>query len=131
MKKSSIIIYALAFTLMASVLLNAWLIRKSANCQHIPIEKQIWDSHKLSPEKYPVKGLTRDELKNMMDEIDKDEKRTDFINILAVDVIDRNRVKITTGQMNAPLSGGGRIFYFYRNKNGWELDKTSLSAWVS
>lgn len=67
----------------------------------------------------------------MLDQIDYSEKELNDRCVLSVQVLAKDIVEITTGRLEGPLSGGGRIFRFNRTPTGWELDEKRIGGWVS
>jgi len=51
--------------------------------------------------------------------------------VLSVRVLGKDVVEITTGRLEGPLSGWGRIIRFNRTPTGWKLDEKRGGGWVS
>lgn len=82
-----------------------------------------WFTRSLRGPEYPIDGLTSFDLKTMLDLIDKVENDDENRRILSVDVLDSNRVKITTGRVTGNLGGTGSTFLFIRSGKEWKIDQ--------
>ena len=80
---------------------------------------------------YPVDGLTLADLSTICAAIDTNESDPQNRRILNVEMMDRNHVLIQTGIMKGGLWGGGRMFQFRRETDGWVIESDKTSSWVS
>ncbi len=78
---------------------------------------------------YPVDGLSMSDLATMLEQVSKEDCKSQNKRILAVEMMDRNHVLIQTGIMVGGLAGGGLTFRFTRTADGWKLDERG--SWVS
>ena len=70
------------------------------------------------------------EILSQMPNFPKD--KPDESGILFVEVCDDTHVSIQAGQVEGPLSGGGRNLGFIKTRNGWKFDQRSRNAsWCS
>lgn len=129
--KTKWIIGTLGILLVASLVGNAWLGATLRTYRYNFNHGWFTYSDEGCPE-YPIVGLPSADLKQMLDQIvATDEQRPEDKYILFLEVLSADKVDITTGRQDAPLSGGGRIFRFNKTADGWILDHNSQSIWVS
>jgi len=121
----------LALLLVASLAGNTWLGATLRAYRYNVSQGWFTYSHEGAPD-YPIVGLTSADLRHIMEQIDAtDEKRPEDKCVLFIEVLSADKVDITTGRQNAPLSGGGRTFRFNKTPDGWVLDNKSYAIWVS
>ena len=80
---------------------------------------------------YPVDGLSIADLSTICAAIDMNESDPQNRRILNVDMMDNKHVVIQTGIMKGGLWGGGRIFQFRKDENGWVIEPDKTSHWIS
>ncbi len=129
--KTKWIVGTLGVLLVASLAGNAWLGATLRACRYNVSQGWFKYSREGAPE-YPITGLTSSDLRQMMEQIDAtDGERAEDKCVLFIEVLSADKVEITTGRQDAPLSGGGRIFRFNKTAAGWELDVARHGIWVS
>ena len=129
--KTKWIIGTLGVLLVASLAGNAWLGATLRAYRYNVNHSWFTYSYEGAPE-YPIVGLPSADLKQMVDQIAAtDEQRPEDKYILLLEVLSADKVEITTGRQDAPLSGGGRIFRFNKTSTGWMLDNKRHGGWVS
>lgn len=129
--KTKWIIGTLGVLLVASLAGNAWLGATLRTYRYNVNHGWFTYSDEGAPE-YPIVGLPADDLKQMLDQIGgTDEQRPEDKYVLFLEVLSADKVDITTGRQDAPLSGGGRIFRFNKTPDGWKLDNQRDGCWVS
>jgi hypothetical protein len=125
------IIGTLGILLVASLAGNAWLGATLRAYRYNVSHGWFAYSYEGAPV-YPIVGLPSADLKQMLDQIvATDGQRPEDKYILFLEVLSANKVDITTGRQDAPLSGGGKIFRFNKTSEGWVLDEKRDSIWVS
>ena len=129
--KTKWIIGTLGVLLVASLAGNAWLGATLRAYRYNVSQGWFTYSYEGVP-KYPIIGLSSSELQQMMEQIDAtDEKRPEDKYVLLIEFLGADKVDITTGRQDAPLSGGGRMFRFNKTPDGWLLDNSTQGIWVS
>ena len=127
--KTKWIIGTLGVLLVASLAGNAWL-GATLRTYHYNLDHG-WFCTSDEAIEFPFLGLSSAEIQQMLDQIYAVEKDANNKSVLRIEVMGKTMAYITTGILEAPLSGIGLRFRFNRTSDGWELDKKYNCTWVS
>lgn len=129
--KTKFTIGIFALLLVASLAGNAWL-GATLRAYRYNVSHGWFTYSREGASKYPIIGLSSSDLRQMMEQIDAtDQKHPEDKYVLFIEFQSADKVDITTGRQNGPLSGGGRMFRFNKTPNGWVLDNSTQGFWVS
>lgn len=126
MKKNTVI-YIVSALLFISIIANVWLLGTLRAYKYNA--SQGWFTYSREGViEYPIMGIKISDIAEMKELVDS--KVVGEFSVLSINVIDKNRVVITTGVHNAPLAGKGQFFRFKRVENKWVLVEP-VTGWVS
>ena len=128
MKKNALI--ALAVVVVISLCANIYQFTK-LNRYADRYEAGLMKYYEEWVPTYPVDGLSIADLFTICAAIDMNEADPQNRRILNVDMMDNKHVVIQTGIMKGGLWGGGRIFQFRKDENGWVIEPDKTSQWIS
>jgi len=130
MNKKRIVLVLGGIAFLASLAGNAWLAA-TLRMYRYNVDHGFFVISREGPPGYPMVGLSSDEVRDMIAQIDQVEKDEDGRRILSLTFMGKDKVEITTGKLNRPLSGIGKNFRFNRAPSGWKLDAMRKGSWIA